>query len=322
MNPTPHRCPPRWAIWLAFTLIYLSWGTTYLAIREGVHTQRLPPALFAGVRVALAGLILLTYLPVRGQPLRMPRPGFAWVFLAGIIMFIGGNGLMTAAEKTVPSNVAAVIAATTPLWIGLMESVWAQGDRLTARGWIGLVLGLTGVAVGFSPQIRTPAVFLEDAGPLMILGSACSWSVGMLLVRHRQRPGSHLAAAAYQMLCGGGALAFLGVLLGEVHELTLDKFTAGAAFSFFYLLIVGSLVGFVAFNWLIGRVPAAQVGTHAYVNPVVAIVVGWLLGGEQPTGRVVGGAAIILAGVTLVRTTSPPSVPLELSAHPAGGRED
>ena len=186
MNRPLHRRPPSWTIWLAFTLIYLSWATTYLAIREGVHTERLPPALFGGVRVGLAGLILLIYLAMRGQRLRMPGRDFGWIVVTGLIMFVGGNGLMTAAEKTVPSNVAAVIAASTPVWIGLMESFWPHGDRLTGRGWLGLLLGLGGVAVVFGPQIETPAAFLEDAGPFMILGSACSWALGSLVLRHRR----------------------------------------------------------------------------------------------------------------------------------------
>src|SRR5262249_18580923 len=189
---------------------------------------------------------------------------------------------------------------TTPLWIALMEMLWPGGDRLTGRGWLGLLIGLAGVLLLLAPKLHDPADFLVDAGPLLVLGSAASWSLGSLVMRYRRLGCSHLTAAAYQMILGGGSLTLLGLLLGEGGALTRDHFTAGAAFAFFYLLIVGSLVGFVAFNWLLGQVSAAQAGTYAYVNPLVAVLVG-LLDGEELTGWVVGGIVVTLAGVALVR---------------------
>jgi drug/metabolite transporter (DMT)-like permease len=305
MNPADHspsHRPAAWALLLAFLLVYLSWGTTYLAIKRGVKDEQLPPALFGGVRVCLAGALLLGYVALRGGRLRLDRRDLAGVVVGGLLLFVGGNGLITLAEKTVPSGVAAVLAATTPLWIALLEMLWPRGERLSGRGWLGLGIGLGGVLVLLAPKLNEPGDFLSDAGPFLVLGSAASWALGALVLRHWRVRASHLAGAGYQMFLGGGSLALLGLVLGETNALPAT-ITAGAAASFVYLLIVGSLVGFVAFNWLLGHVSAARAGTYAYVNPVVAVLVGCLLDGEELTGWILGGITIILAGVALVRTS-------------------
>jgi drug/metabolite transporter (DMT)-like permease len=286
---------------LAFALLYLSWGTTFYAIRAGVHTYHLPPALFSGVRVGLAGWLLLAYLRLRGEPLRVPLRELFWIAVSGVLLFVFGNGLLTVAMDTVPSGAGAVLGATTPLWMALLEVLWPWGERLPLRGWLGLVIGLLGVLLLLAPDLASPADLLENAGPLLILASACAWALASVILRYRRRSGSHLTAAAYQMIVGGTGLALVGVALGETGRLTPGLFTAGAVASFTYLLVVGSLIGFVAFNWLLEHVSATLVGTYAYVNPLVAIVVGWLLGGEELTGLVLAGMVVILAGVALVR---------------------
>lgn len=293
--------PVTWKLVLAFSLLYLSWGTTYFAIRAGVHGAKLPPALFGGVRVALAGWILLTFLAWRGEKIRMPRRDFLWVVISGLLLFVGGNGLITFALNNVPSGVTAVLTAATPLWMALMAMAWPGGDRLSVRGWCGLLTGLAGVLILLWPKPEDAARLFQEAGPLWILGSSLFWALGSLVIRHQRQAGSHFSSAAYQMIVGGMVTAFLGVAIGETSQLTPDRLTWGAAFSFFYLLIVGSLIGFVAFNWLLGHVPATMVGTYAYVNPLVAILVGWLLGGEDMTVRILAGVAVILFGVALVR---------------------
>ena len=316
-NPT-HPRPAAWAVVLAFALIYTSWGTTYLAIRKGVYDEQLPPALFGGVRVCIAGLLLLGYLTLRGQSIRLTLRDLRIVALGGCILFVGGNGLITLAEATVPSGVAAVLAATTPLWIGLFGMLWPGGERLCVRGWLGLGIGLVGVVVLLSPRLRDPAEFVRDLGPLLVIGSACCWSFGSVLMRHQRLTGSHLSAAAYQMAIGGGCLALLGLATGEVERLPA-VITPGAAGAFCYLLVVGSLIGFVAYNWLLGHVSAAQVGTYAYVNPAVAVVVAWVAG-EEMTPWLFAGIAIILAGVALVRAAgvrpSPPEEPEAIDEEP------
>jgi drug/metabolite transporter (DMT)-like permease len=298
LSPNPRR-PATWAIVLAFALVYVCWGTTYLAIKRGVKDEHLPPALFGGVRVGLAGLLLLGYLAARGQSLRLTRRDLAVVSVTGCILFVGGNGLITLAEKTVPSGVAAVLAATTPLWIGLLAMCWPGGERLSGRGWVGLLVGLGGVLLLLGPKLGDPADFVRDFGPLLVLGSAVSWGLGSLVMRHHRLEGSHLVGAAYQMALGGGCLALIGLAVGEASHLPA-QLTPGALGAFLYLLVFGSLVGFVAYNWLLGHVSATQVSTYAYVNPAVAVLVGWA-DGEEMTVWLAGGIAVILVGVALVR---------------------
>lgn len=302
-TPRPAR-PATWALALAFATIYVTWGTTYFAIKEGVQT--LPPALFGGTRITLAGLVLLAYLVIRRQPIRLPMDEFIRLSVGGIIMFVAGNGLINAAEMTVDSGVAAVLVATTPLWVAILENIWPSGERLAFKGWVGLNIGLAGVLVLLAPKLSLPGKFIEDFGTLMVLGSSFAWAVGSFFLRYGRRPGSPVLAAAVQMIAGGGCLALAGLLLGEHHAITAKSFPPKAIAAFFYLLIVGSLIGFVAYSWLLDHVSATMAGTYAYVNPVIAIIVGWLLGGEELTPWIVGGMAVILIGVALVRSGGKP----------------
>jgi drug/metabolite transporter (DMT)-like permease len=293
------RHPARWAVVLAFTLVYLSWGTTFLAIQIGV--EAFPPALFSGVRVMLAGLILLAYVRFRGHKLSMPRREFLWITLVGILLFVGGNGLLTVAEKFVSSGVSSVLAATTPLWMALLEMLWPRGERLRPLGWLGLLAGLAGVVLLLCPRLQESGTDFADVGPLLILGSAISWSVAAFVIRWRPPQVAHLASAAYQMALGGGTLALIGLIIGEPRQLAWERCTPQAVYSFFHLLVFGSLVGFVAYNWLLANVSPAMAGTYAYVNPMIAIAVGWLLNGEEITWWILAGMATILVGVALVK---------------------
>jgi drug/metabolite transporter (DMT)-like permease len=284
---------------LVFGLLYLSWGTTYLAIRVGVQT--LPPALFGGTRVFLGGLILLIILAWRGENVRLGQRELLQAAIIGAIFFMGGNYLITLGQKEVPSGVASILVATTTLWIALLETIWPAGDRLSLRGWIGVLIGFAGVLVLMAPKLGVPSRLLVEVGTLLVIGSAMAWSIGSVLAR-RLGQRSSLVLAAYQMLLGGGGLALIGVLIGELQELDASDFTPAAVYAFFHLLIVGSLIGFVTYSWLLSKVPASQVGTYAYVNPMVAIVLGWLLGGEEIGVPILAGMGVILTGVFLVRS--------------------
>jgi drug/metabolite transporter (DMT)-like permease len=293
--------PPLWQVLLALTWVYLSWGTTYLAIREGVKT--LPPGLFGGLRIAAAGAVLLAWLALRGQPVRLPWRELGATWLIGGLLFVGGNGLVTLALKTVPSGVGSVLVATTPLWMALLEAATPRGERLAARGWVGLLLGLGGVALLWAGRAQGPAAVV-GLGPLLLLGSALAWSVGSFLHRHRRSPTPLLLSAAWQSLLGGGSLALVGVAAGEAGGLSAAQLTPRALAAFFYLLTVSSLFAFVAYLWLLRNVSAALAGTYAYVNPAVAVLLGWLLADEALSPALVGGLTVILAGVALVRASA------------------
>jgi len=299
-NPPRPRSPTKWGVVLAFVLVYLSWGTTFLAIKKGVES--FPPALFGGCRVCLAGLIVLAYLAARRQRLRLPLREFLWTAFVGLLMFVGGNGLLTLGEKSVASGVASILGATSPLIIALLEALWPWGERLNTRGWLGLLLGMGGVILLLAPKLQEPSGLFADRGPGLILGSSFSWALGSVVLRYRRIKGSYLAIAAYQMVVGGGVLTLIGCACGEFNDLSIKEATPVAVYSFFHLLVFGSLVGFVAYVWLLGHVSAALAGTHSYVNPIVAVFAGWLMNAEDITAGICGGMAIILFGVALVRT--------------------
>jgi drug/metabolite transporter (DMT)-like permease len=297
-NPIPH--PPAWLVVVAFLAVYLSWGTTYFATKLGVQTM--PPALFGGTRITLAGIVLLIALVLRGTRLRISRHDLMVTFFTSLVLFIGGNYFVTRAQKTVDSGVASVLVASTPLWMALLELLWPWGDRLTSRGWLGLIAGMGGVLLLLGPQLHDPADFVRNAAPLFVLVSAFSWALGSCLMRYYRPNAPHLLVAAYQMIMGGVCLGLFGLSMGEGARLTRADFTTTAILSFCYLLIVGSLIGFVAYTWLLGHVSVALAGTYAYINPLVAIVIGWLLGGEDVTAWTIVGMTVILLGVALVRS--------------------
>jgi drug/metabolite transporter (DMT)-like permease len=311
------QAPARWRLALAFALVYTSWGTTYLAISKGVET--LPPALFSGTRFFLAGLIVLAFQALNRKSTLLPRGEFLWIFVTAIFLFVGGSGLLSVGEKSVASGVASILIATTPLWMALLERLAPRGERLNALGWSGLFAGLGGVVALLAPGLQDSAGLVNDLGPLLVLGSAFSWALGAFVLRRRRLYASHLVVAAYQMLLGGALLSLVGLIFGEARQLTAEAFTSQAMLSYVYLLIVGSLIGFIAYNWLLGHTSAAMVGTYAYVNPIVAILVGWMLNGEVITPWIIGGMIVILAGVAAVRSGEHPSLSPEPSPHP--GRE-
>jgi drug/metabolite transporter (DMT)-like permease len=300
MNRAAHALQPaKWGLVLAFTLVYISWGTTYLAMKKGVREEQLPPALFGGVRVCLAGCLLLGWQAARGARLGLSGPDRVSIFLCAMLLFLGGNGLINVAGQTLDSGLCAILAATTPLWIGLYGMLWPSAERLRMRGWIGLWLGVVGVLLLCMPLLQHPGQLDLDFGYLIVLGSATCWAIGSLVSRHRRVSCPHGTAAAYQMIVGGATLALVGLACGEAGRLPAE-ITPKAAGAFLWLLVVGSLIGFVAYNWLLAHVSAAQVGTYAYVNPAIAVVLG-VIDGEQPTIWLAGGIVVILIGVALVR---------------------
>lgn len=296
--PTPQK-PPGWQIAIGFAILYIVWGTTYLAIRIGVLDEQLPPLLFGGSRIGSAGLVLLLFQLVRGQPLGFSARDAVGILCGAGFLFVGGNGLITIALQTVPSGESAILAATASLWIAIVSMAFPGGDRLRAIGWFGLVLGLAGVVVLQSPKLdadtlKSTGVF----GPLMNLASAASWGVGTVLLRQTPVRIPRLSSAGWQMTLGGLAMLALGFLMGETAP---THVTGKTVATFIYLLVMGSLIAFVAFHWLLEHVPAPSVGTYAYVNPLVAVLLGLWWHHEPITTTLAVGMLMILAGVFLVR---------------------
>jgi len=218
-----------------------------------------------------------------------------------LLLFVGGNWLLTLALDWLPSGVASILATTMPLILALMETVRPRGERLAMRGWIGLLLGLGGVVL-LSGDVHSLHDFWTNPGPLLVLSSATLWALGSLIVRHHPPTVTAITAAAYQMLIGGLALIALGLACGEAATLGPEHFNLRSLGDFAYLLVVGSLIGFLAYRWLLGHVSSSLVGTYAYVNPLVAVLVGWSIADEALTPRILAGMAVILSGVALVRS--------------------
>jgi drug/metabolite transporter (DMT)-like permease len=297
--------PPRPAsaghIWAAMFVLYIVWGSTYLAIRFAVET--IPPFLMAAVRFLLAGLILLIWRRLAGDPL--PSPG-QWraAAVAGLFLLLGGNGGVVWAEQRVPSGITALLIGCTPLWMVLLDAL----IRRRKPGWavmLGLVIGLAGIGLLVGPSELTGLQGeIDPLGALVIILAALSWSAGSLYSQTRQRQGTLPAAplmnTAAQMLSGGGALLALGTLSGEWTRFDLSGFSSRSVLAVAYLVVIGALVGFSAYVWLLKNAPITLVSTYAYVNPLVAVFLGSLLAAEPLTSRVAMAAVLIIGAVALI----------------------
>lgn len=305
--------PPTWRVGLALGLVYVCWSTTYLAIQEGVRT--LPPLLFGGTRIALAGAILLSVLAMRGQLRKASGASLTSMWLAGSLMFLGGNGLINIGQMTVPSGMASVLVATCPLFLALLERAIPSGERMPLLSWIGMLAGLVGV--GFLAIGRGVDALGTPLGVACCLGSAFTWAVGSIVARHWPSNCPLIQSAGTQMFLGGLTMLVVGWFIGEGNALTLESFTPRAVVAFFWLLIVGSLLGFVAYIWLLGNVSAGLAGSYAYVNPALAILLGWAIGGERITLPILAGLVVILSGVALVKSAKQNAADTAIKTVPA-----
>lgn len=281
---------------LNFAAIYVLWGSTYLAIRAGV--QELPPALMAGTRFLVAGVILLAWLLWRRVPLP-PRAQIGPIALTGMLLLFGGNLLVTVAEITVASGMAAVIVANLPFFMVLMEALRKDGERITLLGAAGLLIGFSGMLILTWPKISTlgPRGLWEMRGEMALLGANICWAVGSIYSKHRVRDVAPLMAVALEMLIAGAALTLFGLLLGEAPRYHL---TARSAAALAWLVVAGSLLGYSAYMWLLSHVPAVKVSTYAYVNPIIALALGWMILDEPLDWRMGFGTLVILGGVAIV----------------------
>lgn len=294
--------PSRNAVVANFATVYVIWGSTYLGIRMAIDS--VPPLLMAAARFLLAGALLYAWARWRGAP----RPtGAAWgrAAIVGGALLVCGNGGLTFGELYVPSGLAALLIAMVPVFMALLGWLCGQSSRPTARVWLGFACGLAGVALLARPDTAVAAHprFLLGVG--VILGGGAIWSAGSLYSRRAGQGTAPMLMAAMQMLTAGAMLLAGAGLRGEIADFHPAQVTAKSLAAFLYLVFIGALVGYNAYLWLLRHCPPAQVATYAYVNPVVAVLLGAGFGGEKLTSSMLAGAALIVAAVALVVTNRP-----------------
>lgn len=288
--------PRRGRVIAAFIAVYLIWGSTYLGIRFAIET--IPPFLLSAARFGLAGLILLTIAKARGAP-RVTAPQFRTASIVGALLMLA-NSLVGVAEKRIPSGVAALLVAMTPLFMVVLEWMRPGGKRPTLLVAVGLLIGLGGVVALVGPGSLGGASGIDLVGAGTIVLGCLAWSSGSIYSRHAPRPSSALMMTAIQMLVGGAFVGSIAVVRGELSAFHLSQVSATSVLAWGYLLVFGSLIAFTAFVYLLRVSTPARVATYAYVNPVVAVLLGWLIAGEAISTRMLVAAAIIVAGVALI----------------------
>jgi drug/metabolite transporter (DMT)-like permease len=307
--------PPRaWKVLLAFAIIYFVWGSTFLAIRVGV--REVPPFLLAGMRFLVAGIVLYGWMRARGTPSPTAREWSAATFLA-VLIFVFDYGLLFWAERRVPSGIAAVMMATIPVFMAIAEIVFLRTQRLTLRLGLALLVGLAGAAVLVGHTMSLGEAPVDTAGACALIVAAVSWSVAASLTRKLPLPAAKAMSSGAQMLAGGVLLTLTAALLGELRGFRVQAVSLGAWLALAYLIVAGSIVAFTAYVWLIHHESPTKVGTYAYVNPVVAVLVGHFLGGEAIGPRTIVGTLLVLVSVIVITTTPKAKVEVESLATEA-----
>ena len=297
--------PLRAGIVLAFAAVYLIWGSTFLAIRYAVET--IPPFFMAGCRFMTAGVLLYLWTRARGAA-RPSRSEWAGAVLIGFLLLVSGNGGLCWSEQRVPSGLAALLLAAIPIWMVVLDSLRSDGTKLEARVVGGMVMGVAGIILLVGPAHLWGSSRVDPAGAGVLMLSSFSWALGSVLSQKVSLPRSPFQAAAMEMLAGGALLLTVGVLSGEAAHFHFGEVAPRSVLGLVYLVAAGSLVGFTAYFWLLRNVPMARVSTYAFVNPAVAVFLGWALGSEVVTRRVLLASATIIAGVALIITHRPSPV--------------
>src|SRR5580692_2553241 len=293
-----HR--PTWKTLLAFAIIYFVWGSTFLAIRVGV--REVPPLVLAAMRFSIAGAVLYGWMLARGERSPTARQ-WASVSLLAILIFVLDYGLLFWAEQRVPSGIAAVMLATIPAFMALSEIIFLRTQRLTARLGLALLIGLGGVAVLVSRSLNLGGAPIDRVGAAALIFASISWSIASAMTRKLPLPQSKVMSSGAQMLAGGVFLTLAATALGEFRDFHPSAVSRGVWFSLLYLIVAGSIIGFTAYVWLIHHESPTKVGTYAYVNPIVAVLVGYFLGGEQIGLRTMLGTVFVLVSVVVITTT-------------------
>jgi drug/metabolite transporter (DMT)-like permease len=297
MSGAPEKPPPLAAVVSAFAAIYLIWGSTYLGMRVAIESM--PPFAMAAARFLIAGLTLYAFVRLRGAARPTPRQ-WRENALIGTLLLLGGNGLVVWAEQFIPSGVAALVIGLTPVFFVLAEWAWPGGQRPTALMFLGLVLGFAGVGWLAAPWESAPTQALHPGGLVALIVACALWTIGSVFSRHARDPAPPFVASGMQMLCGGAALGLAALVRGEWMTIDPEAITARSWWAFGYLVLVGSLVGFSTFVWLMKHSTPARVSTYAYVNPVVAVFLGWWILDERVDANIVWPAVLIVLAVMLI----------------------
>lgn len=284
----------------AFAALYLIWGSTYLGILFAI--QSIPPLLMAGSRFLIAGIVLYAGARLSGAP-PSPRGDWRTALIVGACLLLGGNGGVTLAEQYVPSGIAALLVATVPIYIALLSWLFGMAKQPSAITWMGLAGGFAGVGVLIGPALRFSATGDSPQawiGMAILLCSSLIWSAGSLYSRVAKNAPSPFLAAGQQMLCGGALLLIAGIARGELQRFDLRLITTQSLVAFVYLVFIGGIIGYVSYAWLLRYCDPAKVATYAYVNPIVAVLLGALFANETLTLRTLIAAGLIVGSVAVV----------------------
>jgi drug/metabolite transporter (DMT)-like permease len=290
---------PAWKTLLAFAIIYFVWGSTFLAIRVGV--QEVPPFLFAAMRFVVAGLLLFGWMIAKGESLPNGRQWGSVLLIASLI-FVCDYGLLFWAEQRIASGIAAVMLATIPAFMALAEIIFLRTPRLTFRLALALLVGIGGVVVLMSHSFDLGGAAIETTGAIALIMASLSWAVASVLTRVLPLPESKVMSSGAQMLAGGLLLVVAAATFGEFRGFHPGSVSRGAWLALLYLIVAGSIIGYTAYTWLIHHESPTKVGTYAYVNPVVAVVIGYFFGREALGLRMILGTVFILISVVGITT--------------------
>lgn len=288
--------PPRLKLLSAFASVYIIWGSTYLAIRIAIET--IPPLLMAGIRFMIAGTVMYLWGRLRSNE-KPTKVHWKSAAIIGLMLLLIGNGGLSWSEQLIPSGIAALLVAVSPLWFILID--WMQGGvRPTAGVFIGLALGTLGIAILVDPADLVGGGEVSAIGAAVLLGSSICWAFGSFYSRRAVLPSSPALANGMEMLVGGVALLLAGSLAGELKDFHVADITGRSVTAVAYLVVFGSIIGFSSYVWLFRVTTPTRASTYAYVNPVIAVLIGWLVGGEELPARVALAAILIIAAVAAI----------------------
>ncbi len=285
----------------AFAAVYIFWGSTYLAIKYAIET--LPPFLMAGARFVFAGALLMTWARFSKDYEKPKAAHWKTSFIVGTLLLLGGNGGVVFAQHYISSSLAALLVATELFWIVLLSWLWLKKPRPNLKVALGLAIGFLGVWLlinGQTTNHSADAGSMQFFGAIAVMIAALSWAAGSIYGLRAPIPKSSLQTPGMQMLSGGLVLLFVSLVAGEMSKFAIAEVSTNSWFGLIYLVIFGSLIGFTAYSWLLKNAQPAMVATYAYVNPVIAVLLGWLIAGESFTGQMLIGAGVIVGSVVLI----------------------